>query len=235
MHEKFQAGHQLITKALAAFEAVKRGAPGLPGRHGHDGNHGRSVTQVEVESAVRKFLKQPKDGESPTPELVANVLLQHKGFHKLIEKNLKPGKNGESPAPDSIVSMVMDELGKRKISIADIEGLDAKFNEMRGHVNASKEWRGGGDTVVAGAGVTITNTVNGNKRITATGSLGYQVPTGTVDGNNKIFVFSSAPNVIVVDQGRPMQKVSSDGTVNWTGTTTVTLAIAPTSDIFSTA
>lgn len=56
--------------------------------------------------------------------------------------------------------------------------------------------------------------------------------TGSVNGSNKVFVFSRAPSMIVVDQGRPMQKVSSDGTVNWTGTTTVTLDVAPNSDIF---
>lgn len=66
------------------------------------------------------------------------------------------------------------------------------------------------------------------------GSNGYQQPTGTVNGSNQVFTWSTAPNVIVVDQGRSMQKVSSDGTVNWTGTTTTTLAIAPNYDVFAT-
>lgn len=56
--------------------------------------------------------------------------------------------------------------------------------------------------------------------------------TGTVNGSNTAFTFTSAPSVIVVDQGRTMQQVSSDGTVNWTGTTSVTLSIAPNFDIF---
>ncbi len=67
------------------------------------------------------------------------------------------------------------------------------------------------------------------------GSTGFQQPTGTVNGTNTVFVFTTAPKVISVDQGRVMQKVSSDGTVNWTGTTTVTLTIAPTFDIFGIA
>lgn len=67
------------------------------------------------------------------------------------------------------------------------------------------------------------------------GTSGFQVPTGTVNGTNQVFVWTTAPSVIVVDQGRAMQRVSSDGTVNWTivGTTT-TLAIAPTFDVYST-
>ncbi len=63
---------------------------------------------------------------------------------------------------------------------------------------------------------------------------GFQQPTGTVNGSNQIFTFGLAPNVISVDQV-PKQKVSSDGTVNWTGTTVVTLAIAPNFDIYGIA
>lgn len=55
--------------------------------------------------------------------------------------------------------------------------------------------------------------------------------TGTVNGSNTSFTFSTAPVMIVVDNV-PKQKVSSDGTVNWTGTTSVTLAVAPNFDIF---
>lgn len=60
----------------------------------------------------------------------------------------------------------------------------------------------------------------------------YQQPTGTVDGSNTSFTFSVAPNVIVVD-GVTLKKTSSDGTVNWTGTTAVTLSFAPNFDVFS--
>jgi hypothetical protein len=70
----------------------------------------------------------------------------------------------------------------------------------------------------------------------ASSGAGYQTPTsGDVDGSNREFVWATEPSVIVVDQGRAMQKVSSDGTENWTGTTTTTLLIAPTSDIYAIA
>lgn len=61
--------------------------------------------------------------------------------------------------------------------------------------------------------------------------LGFLAATGTVNGSNTSFTFASAPRVIVVDNV-PRQKTSSDGTVNWTGTTSVTLAIAPNFDIY---
>ncbi len=64
------------------------------------------------------------------------------------------------------------------------------------------------------------------------GAAGYQQPTsGSVNGTNTTFVWATAPNVISVD-GVSKQKVSSDGTVNWTGTTTTVLTIAPNYDIF---
>lgn len=67
-------------------------------------------------------------------------------------------------------------------------------------------------------------------------SSGFQQPTsGAVNGINQVFTWATAPSVIVVDQGRPMQRVSSDGTVNWTGSTTTTLAVAPNYDIFAVA
>lgn len=69
------------------------------------------------------------------------------------------------------------------------------------------------------------------------GGSGYQQPlTGTVDGVNATFTWATAPNVIVVDEGRTMQKVTADlSTTNWSGTTTTVLSVAPTYDIFSPA
>lgn len=88
----------------------------------------------------------------------------------------------------------------------------------------------------AGAGVTgsvlgtaVTETIPGSS------GGGKLTATGTVNGVNDTFTFSSAPTLIVVDQGRAMQKTSSDGTVNWTGTTTVVLAVAPNNDIYGIA
>ncbi len=61
------------------------------------------------------------------------------------------------------------------------------------------------------------------------------MPTGAVDGVNLIYVYAVAPNAIVVD-GTTMRKVAADGiSTNWTGTTTVTLTVAPTFDTFSVA
>lgn len=86
-----------------------------------------------------------------------------------------------------------------------------------------------------GTGLSVSVNASGIATISATGT-GYQAPTsGTIDGSNQVFVFATEPNAIIVDGGRTMQRISGDGTVNWTGTTTVTLSIAPVFDIFSVA
>jgi len=86
---------------------------------------------------------------------------------------------------------------------------------------------------------TITSAGVSKRRvnITTSGGSGFQRPlTGSVNGTNKTFTWTTAPNVIVTDEGRIFQKLQSDGiTVNWTGTTTTVLTIAPNFDIFSSA
>ena len=84
--------------------------------------------------------------------------------------------------------------------------------------------------------LTQTKKVSYNDLSTAlrTTLLSFQQPlTGSVNGNNKVYTWTYAPNVICVDGGI-IQKTSSDGTSNWTGTTTTTFnIITPNFDIFS--
>lgn len=93
--------------------------------------------------------------------------------------------------------------------------------------------------LIAGSGMSITESDNETTHmadVTFTssggGSFAVMVPTGTVNGINRSFTFSSAPQIIVLDNGNVMNKVSSDGTVNWTGTTAVTLTQAPNFNIY---
>lgn len=80
------------------------------------------------------------------------------------------------------------------------------------------------------SGAVVSNGGGGIANVSVS-ATGYQQPTGTVNGTNQTFIFTIAPNVISVD-GVTKQKVASDGTVNWTGTTTTVLAVAPTYDVF---
>lgn len=105
--------------------------------------------------------------------------------------------------------------------------LDKTFKGVEDRVNYNIEhgrkklsdmrWHGGGSS-------------------SAGSSSGYQqVQSGVVNGINTSFTWATAPNVIVVDTGRVIRKVSSDGTINWTGTTTTILSVPPNFDIFAIA
>lgn len=70
------------------------------------------------------------------------------------------------------------------------------------------------------------------------GGSGFQRPiAGNADGSNMIFTFATAPNAIVIDETRTIQKIQADGaTTNWSGTTTITLTTwTPQFDIFAVA
>lgn len=188
---------------------------------------GRLPKLDEIVAKVLQAIPKAKNGESPLMDDIVQAVL-----------TLMPEpEKGKAIDETAITSAVIDALKGGKVLKADhIDGLKEKLKQLArqgGYIH------GGGVTALyAGTGVAVTRRADGNYTISSTGGggSGYQVPTsGVVNGTNTVFVFASAPNVIVVDQGRPMQKESSDGTVNWTGTTTVTLAIAPNNDIFATA
>src|ERR1700728_435264 len=97
---------------------------------------------------------------------------------------------------------------------------------------------GGVTQIIAGKNITISP-VGGTGAVTINasgggGSSGIQSPSGTVNGSNTVFTWSVAPNAIVVD-GAVLQNTEQGGTVNWTGTTTTTLLIAPTQSVFGVA
>lgn len=81
----------------------------------------------------------------------------------------------------------------------------------------------------------MTRSYASTRYVTSGSGSGYQTPiSGTVNGSTTVFGFTVAPNALSVD-GVVLNKVSSDSTVNWTGTTTVTLTIAPNFNLFGVA
>lgn len=102
------------------------------------------------------------------------------------------------------------------------------YNQF-GKVGSSQRLRFVGSTVAVDndGAIKVTTTSSG-------GSSGFQLPTGTVDGSNLDFEFATAPNAICVD-GSVLQKVDQIGTEHWSGTTSVTMKVAPNYSIFAVA
>lgn len=172
-----------------------------------------------------------KDGLTPVidHELIARTAAQ------LIPRPTD-GKNAD-PADVLILFIRALEKGTVKLKLDHIEGLDDKFGEIR-RAAAVGQMRGGGDTVAAGVGVTITQS-NGVKTISSSGGgFSTLAATETPDGNTTVFTFSTAtaqPTFILSDN--VMQRaVSKAGTVNWTWNAALkqaTMTIAPQDDILA--
>lgn len=191
----------------------------------------------DTEKFVRELADAQKKYRVPSDEYLKQLILP------LIPK---PRDGRDAPSIESIIDALREKVR---------DDLKPVIYEI-----LSNNWHGGGQAnrniqvngvnvltpftdinLKAGSGVTISTVANQTTKymeftIASSSGGGYQQPTsGVVDGSNATFVFSTAPRVLCVDQGRVMQQTSSDTTVNWTGTTTVILTIAPTFDIFAIA
>lgn len=192
--------------------------------------------------AKQSLLKDGDDGISPDPEeLVTTVLSRLPAAPAPIEP--------AEPYNDQVLLERMQTLEQELTSIKNALVSSSKGRTVGNMASSTAGWgahplvvQQSGSTKVKVArvinftGATVTHSRDGITTVAVSaGSASFQQPSsGVINGSNQVFVWATAPNVIIVDGGRAMQKSSSDGTVNWTGTTTVTLTIAPTFDIFST-
>lgn len=229
---------RIETKIYDAHAHIKTIVKGQKG-DSVKGDKGETPKIADIVEALKPHIPAPIPGAPGK-----NAVIDEKKLVKRILALIPPSKEVTLPAIEiPTVESLVEEIKKKKLLTKEhVAGLTEEIasyrNQLAGKHYGRDTWaRGGGDTVAAGSNITIT-TVNGVKTISSSGSggSGYQAPTsGAIDGSNQIFVWATAPNVIVVDGGRSMQKVSSDGSVNWTGTTTTTLTVAPNFDVFATA
>lgn len=176
-------------------------------------NHVLSITPLKgdpgKQGAPGKGIQGPP-GESPDAATVARALMTFPEMQALLNT---PAVDAPTPFnEDLLFEKFLQRLKKDKsMTISDLKdgqgflynGRKYKFEELM---------HGAGTSSAGGASVLV--------------------PTGTVNGVNRSFVFTSAPSVIALDNGNFMNQVSVDGTVNWTGTTTVVLNQAPLFNIF---
>lgn len=192
------------------------------------------VLKADFMSKINTLIVEFNDKFSSLENLSeASARLTRSSFMKETEDIKKAQKNIKETIDENISELRteliqrLSRLGggsmNRKISINGV-AMSTRFTDV--------------NYIGSGAPTAADNLVTKQVDLTFSGgsSSGFQQPTsGDVDGSNATYTWTTAPSVISVDQGRVMQKVSSDGTVNWTGTTTTILAVAPNSDIFAIA
>lgn len=200
------------------------------------GIHYQDGESIEGPKGERGFDgRDGKDGSPDSPEQIANKLNTLEGV--LNSSVIKDFPNIEDILKE-VVKELKDPKGKYKLEGKDI----LNNNPAKGPLDM--RWHGGGlsnitDLIQAGLNVSITGSGTSSDPYiissTGGGSSGFQQPTsGVVNGVNDTFTWAIAPNSIVID-GVPRQKVQSDGTVNWTGTTTTVLTVVPAFDLFANA
>lgn len=192
-------------------------------------------------------LKEQSDGLNFIRDSLRRGVKGLDGKDGLPGRSGRDGSDGSPDAPEDIRVKLEALEGEERLGIPAVHGLQEKLDLIDGTLIKHAQRVIGTSTSlwhlsdVNVAGLTTGQSIkwDGVQWIPYTASAsgsGFQVPTsGTINGINATYVWATAPNVIVVDGGRAMQKISSDGTVNWTGTTTTVLTIAPTFDVFSPA
>lgn len=155
-----------------------------------DGKDGEAPTRKELVSLIKPLIpeaipgKDGKDGADllmTDPQKIADAL-------NTLKDVLEPSLIKGYLTIDSIIK----EIKKGKLlELKDIKGARLDMNDQR--------WHGGGPTLVAGTGITITDNSNGTKTLTASGGLNSETPTGTVDGSNLTFTATHTPVFLITD------------------------------------
>lgn len=211
-------------------------------------------TSAQTDKKVMSLLR--KIQEVSTKHEGERARLQNKST--ILESEIQRVDQEVAEFSDDITTILADTAYDAKSAQKIAEEVARELEKLRASVNSRLSSIGGGNAnrnigvngnasvlskytdinIVGGTGVTISSSTNDTTKQTnltfTAGGFSPQSPmSGAVDGINTVFEFATEPALISVDQGRFMQKTSSDSTVNWTGTTTITLLVAPTFDIFA--
>lgn len=169
---------------------------------GEPGKDAPRLDENRVAEKAARLVPRARDGRDADEEVVAKKVLAK------IPK-AKDGLPGKDAVLDHevLAKKVAQKLKTDiKLKPEHIEGLDEMMESYWKKVRAQSKsgiMRGGGDTVLAGTGITITRDSVGRSTITAInpgGGLTYlAVVNGTIDNSNTVFIFAKPPTIVVVN------------------------------------
>lgn len=243
--EKVEQIEQTYPKALQLVEKLK-------------GKDGKDADEKRIVNEVLRRIPRPEDGRDADEEKIIREVLRKiprpedgqdakVDYDSIIERVL--GLLPERPMVSSDTAEdIRNKLelldGEERLKRSAIEGLEdfdpaitkraIDILDKRTEYLINKATAATFTLTTTGSSgpATYSNNVLNIPQYTGGSGVSVLVPTGAVNGVNKVFTFTSAPVVVILDNGNTMNKTSSDSTANWTGTTTITLQIAPTFNIF---
>ncbi len=241
-----------VNAAIEQVNDIQNGVDGVDGRDGKDGQDGRNGVDgrngrdgrdgKDGVDGVGRDGRDGKDGSSDTADQVRDKLESLTEDNRLdisAIKGLDVNYIDRKTLQDEIE--ILAQRTQLLIQIAtQRSNTSSTSTGSAGHTIQDEGISLAARTKLnfVGAGVAVTDDVGNNATlvtISTSAGAGFQAPSsGVVNGTNTVFVFAVAPNAVSVD-GVSLRKVASDTTVSWTGTTTITLSVAPTFDIYGIA
>lgn len=212
------------------FWSMLRGDKGEKGDQGIQGDKGDTGADSKVVGPQGEQGKAGKDGRNGRDG--RNGIDGNNGNNGQEGKAGKDGRNGSTDSAEDIVTKLESLKKDARLSIKAIKGLDkflADFgNSVKNGVSErSRDRIIGGTNLTAGTNITISP----SGVISSTGGSGtgftLLTPTGTVDGSNANFVFTSKPTYIISDGAWYRENKG------WTYSgSTATMAVPPSTDIW---
>lgn len=187
--------HDKLQSEIARVEAYVKGEPGAPGTEGKPG----------------KDAYTPKRGvDYHTPRDVQDIVDK-------VTRLIRKPENGKDAivTPEMIVEAIKN-APKDILKVEHIQNLDQTMRSYSQVLGSNKPYvHGGGDTIAAGTGVTITRNSNGDKVITATGSSGTIVRDEILTGSGTAFTLAHTPiaNTLQLFRGGARQQATVDYTI----------------------
>lgn len=179
-HIEASIGESIETK-IRAIVPTK----GEQGDKGDKGDAGYTPSDLRLLALIRPLIpivRNGVDGKTHTKEEIV-ALFKPLLADAITALNPTPAQTAETEKAlnDKIYGLITKGVGDKLSEIKNFSG------------------GGSGDTVEAGAGVTIETRPSGKKRISVAGLYSIAAPTGSIDDSNLDFVFTEKPTEIVVN------------------------------------
>ena len=192
----------------------------IKGEDGKDADEDVVVENVLAKLPSKKELidNLPKIDEEALVKRVIKKIPENKASLKIIQEKFETD-------PMSVIDKILKmPEGKFKLKTSHIDGLEQTISAFRSQITKQGYLHGGGDTVGAGANITITTNTDGVKIIASSGAGDVTGPSSSTD--NAITRFSGTTGKIIQDYTSGAPTISDTGamligqTLGVTGTIT---------------